>query len=71
MRLGQDDEIFPFAPAPAGWDGDAVFLVDRMTKLASEKFLRLRFGVHAGELFHSNPLPPTFNHFAQAGVNKK
>ena len=40
------DEIFALGPAPAGRNSDAVFLVDRMTKLAGEKLLWLRTGVH-------------------------
>src|SRR5262245_2910116 len=62
-RFGQDDEILAFSATPAGWNRDSVFLVDGMTKLAGEKFLGLRVGVHARAncsiLIHFPPLLTT------------
>ena len=61
--FGQDDEILALSAAPAGWNRDAVFFVDGMTKLAGEKFLGLRVGVHARAscsiLIHFPPLLTT------------
>jgi len=63
VRFGQDDEIFTLILAPAGWNGDAVFFVDGMTKLAGKEFFGLRVGVHPPAsrsiLIHFAPLLTT------------
>ena len=72
-RFRQNEELSGFVATPACGNGDPIFIVDEVTKFAGVEQLSLRKRLHgvSGELFHSNPLSSTFNHFAYQGVNKK
>ena len=46
LRFGENDELFAALGAPAGRNGDPVFLVNGMTEFAGEEFLWLSGVVH-------------------------
>ena len=39
FRLRKNDEFFGVIAAPAGWDGDAIFVIDGMTEFAGVEVL--------------------------------
>lgn len=65
MGFGENDEALALATAaaPARWNGNPVFFVNRVPELAGEEFLRLRVGVHASGVssipIHFQPLLTT------------
>jgi hypothetical protein len=72
-RFRQNDELSAFVTTPACGNGDAIFIVDEVTKFAGVEELSLRKRLHrvSGELVHFDPLSSTFNHFPCQDVNKK
>lgn len=46
MWFGQDNEVLALPPTPSGRNGDAIFLVNRVTKFAGKKGLGCQVGVH-------------------------
>ena len=63
IRLRHEKEILRLAVAPAGGNGDAMFVIDLMTKFSGVEDWSCGHRFHPKQgLFHINPLPSTLNH---------